>query len=79
MLAGHDILLGDDLEGGFPATGGHLGAAIVHVVLEMQVTTYPALIEKASGGSELGGFVISVSDEQANTAKIQTTTNSKTP
>lgn len=70
MLAGFDELdPGSTLTGGYPATGGHLGAATVHVVLEMHVDSYPEVLEKTPGGSELGGLILSISDRQAEAAR----------
>jgi len=47
MVAGYDSLAPNQTyTGGYPATGGHLGKATVNVVLEMQVDSYPVVIEK---------------------------------
>jgi hypothetical protein len=54
---------------GFPAVGGHLDDATVNVVLEMQVDSYSTVLEKESGGDELGGLILSVSEKQAAAAK----------
>lgn len=69
MLAGYDIPLPNQ-KVGFPAIGGHLGGATVNVVLEMQVDSYPEVLEKESGGAELGGWMLTISDKQAEAAKV---------
>ena len=69
MVAGFDKTVpGSKYEGGFPAVGGHLGAAKVNVVLEMHVDSYPEVLEKAYNES-LGGPVLSISDKQAEAAR----------
>jgi len=69
MVAGFDDTPpGSKYEGGFPAVGGHLGAAKVNIVLEMHVDSYPEVLEKAYSES-LGGPVLSISDRQAEAAR----------
>ena len=70
VVAGIDQpIAGMNFPGGFPATGGHLGAARVNVVLEMQVDSYPEVIEKMPGPPDVGGMVLSVSEAQAEAAR----------
>jgi predicted DNA-binding protein with PD1-like motif len=69
MVAGYDdVSIDSHLTGGYPATGGHLGGAKVHVVLEMHVDSYPEVLEKGSGG-ELCCLILSISDKQASAAR----------
>jgi predicted DNA-binding protein with PD1-like motif len=69
MLAGFDDPNAESLGGGFPAVGGHLGKSTVNVIFEMIVDAYPETLEKASGGP-LGGRILSVSEEQRETARL---------
>jgi predicted DNA-binding protein with PD1-like motif len=68
MLAGFDVPVPNQ-KGGFPAIGGHLGGATVNVVLEMEVDSYPEVLEKESGHADLGGWMLTISEKQAEMAK----------